>query len=367
MPIIKKDNSKFLYIQFRLNGVTYVKSSKTTNRKLAAQIERQWRDELIAQEKLGVSERISVKQALKLYLDSKKNLAFHATMIGFAKTIEEILGGQKFFDDLTKKDLIRFVQARRAAGFSDATIKHQLNIVRGTWRLMKDMNYKVSELEYPDDIKPSKKRVRFLTLEEEHRLLAELDPYREGRGLKPYKDRSEELKRQMQDAYDIVVVLLDTGCRYSEIANIRWKDIDLKGRKVHLYRPKVENESILDMTDRVTDVMIRRINGRHSEEYLFTNKKGGPRGYARQAIVKGMKRAKLGTTRIHDLRHTFASRMVQHGMSLQEVAELLGHSDISTTMIYAHLVPNAAASKAAQTLNGLHKDNKPANVVSLRP
>jgi integrase len=366
MPLVKRPRSKNYFIQFQLNGKTYIKSAKTTNKKLAQQLERQWRDELIAKQHLGVHERITLKDALQQYLESKKTLAFYPTMVGFARTVEEIIGGERYFDDLEKKDLLRFIQVRRTKGFSDQTIRHQINIVRGTWKLIKDLGYQVSELEFPDNLKPSKKRVRFLTLEEEHRLLAELDPRREGRGLKPYEQRSAQLKREMWAAQDIVVVLLDTGCRYSEIADIRWKDIDLKRRKIHIFRPKVQNESVLDMTDRVAEIITRRINAKDSAEFVFTNKSGGPRGYARQAIVKAMKRAKLGTTRIHDLRHTFASRMVQAGLSLQEVAELLGHADIKTTMIYAHLVPNAAAKKAAQTLNSLHENLRPANVVQLR-
>ena len=43
----------------------------------------------------------------------------------------------------------------------------------------------------------------------------------------------------MQDAYDLVVLLLDTGARYSEIAKIGWSKIDLKQREIHLWRPKV--------------------------------------------------------------------------------------------------------------------------------
>ena len=49
MGIHKRNNSKYWYIQFVLDGTTHVKSSKTTNRRLAERIERQWRDELLEQ------------------------------------------------------------------------------------------------------------------------------------------------------------------------------------------------------------------------------------------------------------------------------------------------------------------------------
>src|SRR5690606_34071263 len=126
MPVVKRSRSRFWFIQFQLNGKTYIRSSGSTSKKLAQQLERQWRDELIAKQHLGVRERITLKEALKQYLDSKEQLAFYPTMVGFAKTVEDIIGGERYFDELEKKDLLRFVQARRAKGFSDQTIRDQI-------------------------------------------------------------------------------------------------------------------------------------------------------------------------------------------------------------------------------------------------
>ncbi len=53
----------------------------------------------------------------------------------------------------------------------------------------------------------------------------------------------------------------------------------------------------------------------------------------------------------HVLRHTFASRLVQNGMSLQKLAVLLGHSDIKMTMVYAHLVPENVVTETLDILN----------------
>lgn len=78
-----------------------------------------------------------------------------------------------------------------------------------------------------------------------------------------------------------------------------------------------------------------------------------------------MNRAGLEDVNIHTMRHTFASRMVQHGMTIHEVSSLLGHSDITTTMRYAHLDHAATSSKATDILNNMR--TVPVSLPSCRP
>jgi len=112
------------------------------------------------------------------------------------------------------------------------------------------MGYQTSELTFPV-LKLPKHRLRYLTIEEEQRLLSELNPKREVCGLPEYNKRTGVIRRSMEDNYDLVVMLLDTGARYSEIATIEWSSINLKTKEIRLWRPKVKNESILYMSDRV--------------------------------------------------------------------------------------------------------------------
>jgi site-specific recombinase XerD len=58
---------------------------------------------------------------------------------------------------------------------------------------------------------------------------------------------------------------------------------------------------------------------------------------------------------IHTLRHTHASRLIQNGMSLYEVKEILGHTDIKTTMRYAHLERRDVSARARDVINRLSK------------
>ena len=100
--------------------------------------------------------------------------------------------------------------------------------------------------------------LEFLGTKEEKRLLKELDPYREGKGLQPYAKRSEEIKRNLWDAHDLVILLLDLGARLNEVQTLEWKDVDLKNKVIHMWRQKTKTESLLHMTDRVSEVFGRR-------------------------------------------------------------------------------------------------------------
>ena len=61
-------------------------------------------------------------------------------------------------------------------------------------------------------------------------------------------------------------MLLDTGARHSEISHITWKSIDLKAGAIHLYRPKVRNESILPISNRLKAVLERRLLAKRPDQ-----------------------------------------------------------------------------------------------------
>jgi len=351
MSVVRRGNSRFLYIQFQFNGRTYIKSSRTQDRKVAERMENEWRSKLHSNQVLGERETITLDKALQLYSSSKKGTPNHRNILSSIKSVSAALSHRRHLSDVKSEDLERFKQERLAAGFSEQTIKHQLGMLLRATKHARRLGYRVPDIEFPV-IRLPKHRLRWLSIAEEARLLDELSPMRESRGLKPYADRSDELRRCMHDAYDLVVLLLDTGARYSEIANIRWLQIDLENGEIRLWRPKVQNESIILMSRRVTEVLGRRSAQPHGE-YVFENKLGGPRGYAAIAIKKAMKRAGLSDCRVHTLRHTLASRLVQNGMTVYEVKSILGHTDLRTTMRYAHLEERQAATNARRILDRL--------------
>jgi integrase len=378
MSLQRRPNSKNWYYCFQSKGKRYFGSTGTPNKTRALQVERQMRNTVHAQEYLGEAEPIALEEALSRYLEPRKHTANYKNLRGMStkllgyrthsKTAEKIpcfgLSGKKPLHEIGTRDVERLVSSRKAEGAAAATIKHEVGLLRAVMKQTAKLGFKTNrDITYPTFKTPS--RLRYLDPHEEAALLRELDPNRKGKGLQPLEQRSADLKRMVQDNYDLVVFLLDTGCRYSEAANIPWSAIDIEKGTVNLYRSKVDNEGTLHMTERLAEIIRRRHSERKSNQrYLFQNKNGKQRGYAANAIRKAITRAGLndrdvvrekgGKVTLHTLRHTFASKLVKAGISLYEVAVLLGHSDPKTTQRYAHLAPSHASRRAVDVINGLN-------------
>lgn len=352
MSVFKRHGVGNYYIQFNYNGKTYCRSSKTTNKRTAERIEREWRDEIHKIEELGERPRIKLRDALDQYVIQKQNTGSSRYAKDNVKVISERMNVDVFVDELRDWHISTFKSLREKEGVAAQTIKHNFQSIRSAVAWAKDHGYLVKELNFPK-MKLPKHRLRYLSADEEVRLLADLDPKRKRPFRPDYDNRPSEENRQYHDNYDLVVMLLDTGARYSEIANIKWSAIEITDGFINLWRPKVRNESIVYMTSRVKDILVRRCESRLSNEYVFTNQNGQPRGYQAKGIRSAIKRAGIEDFKIHDLRHTWASRLVQAGLSLYEVANVLGHTDISTTQIYAHLERKDVSAKARDVLEKL--------------
>lgn len=352
MSVFKRNGVGNYYIQFNWKSKTFCKSSKTTNKRTAERMEREWRDELHKIDELGERPRITLRDALNGYLSEKQGTGSQNYAFTNVKTVTERVNVDVYVDQIRDSDLTKFKVSREKEGIAPQTIKHNFQAIRSAVNWAKEHGYSVKEISFPK-IKLPKHRLRYLSPEEEVRLLTELDPKRKRPFRPDYEYRTAEENRRYQDNYDLVVCLLDTGARYSEIAAIKWDSINIEEGTLNLWRPKVRNESIIYMTNRVKDIFKRRFDNRLSEEFVFTNSTGQPRGYQAKGIRAAIKRAGIENFKIHDLRHTCASRLVQAGLNLYEVKEVLGHTDIKTTQIYAHLERKDITAKARDILERL--------------
>jgi len=361
MAIIKRDGSKYWYIQFQYLGKSHIKSSKTTDKALAERLESNWRKQLIEQYQLGIKPTIDTLEAFKAYSASKKKIVSHYVVNLWSMRAAEFFSYVPHLHLLQSRDIERFKVDMERKAYSNQTIKHALNQVGGTIKYAKRMGYQVPEVEIPS-VKLSRGRLRYLTVEEEQRLLEAVDPRRDVKGLAPYEDRIPRIKTQMQDVHDFIIILLDTGARHGEICTLEWSQINFTHRSIALWRSKVKNESILFMSDRVFEVLSRRYAHRNSM-FVFTDSQGAARKHINMTFHKAFQRAGLPDCSAHTLRHTLATRLIQNGMNLYEVKEILGHSDIKTTMRYAHIEQAQVSRKATDLINKMNQASPESNTV----
>jgi integrase len=381
MSLIKRSNSKNWYYSFQRNGKRYFGTTGTANKKVAVLVEQKKRDEVHRQTYLGAPAVITLSDALALFRKSRegtpnyKNVVTyenklvgkkHHPQSGDVITVGKLVDGNTPIYEIKTKNIMNYVETRKREGVSNWTIRHELQTLNTATQYVKSLGYLVNELvQYPSrELKVRKGKIRFLTIDEEKRLLDELSPIREGRGLRSISERTAAKQQQLQDNYDLVVALLDTGMRYSELTHLSWSAVSLKYGTIQIYRQKVDSEDVFHMTDRLYQVMVRRNEmKRENARYVFESKDGGPRKYSSHAIQKAISRAGLNNEEVvkekgdkvtlHTLRHTFASRLVQNGVGIMQISKLLGHSSVRTTEIYAHLSVQDVSKDAAKVLSSI--------------
>jgi len=185
------------------------------------------------------------------------------------------------------------------------------------------------------------------------------------KGIKFLKDPSTDAKVQFlsetelvrllklakaDSLHDIFAALYYTGLRKGELVNLWWEDIDFEQSMVHVrikdwmdedgrqchWSPKGKRERTVPMHSKLREILNRQpTRGRH----VFTNQMGRSLEHTLSGRVTGFRKRTGFRVTCHLLRHTFASHLVQKGVSLYVVGELLGHSGPEVTTIYAHLVP----------------------------
>jgi len=143
---------------------------------------------------------------------------------------------------------------------------------------------------------------------------------------------------------ELVVFAAMTGMRRGEIINLQWKDVDLQRRVISVqsnptFKTKQGMRRVVPMNDLVFNLLSAK-SAHSSCSYVFHLK--GRKIYDDHASkkLKSHVEAVFGEEcklHFHSLRHTFASWLVQDGVSLYEVQKLLGHSNISVTQVYSHL------------------------------
>ncbi|QQS37041.1 MAG: tyrosine-type recombinase/integrase [Ignavibacteriales bacterium] len=150
---------------------------------------------------------------------------------------------------------------------------------------------------------------------------------------------------------DIYLLAFHTGMRLGEIVNLRWNQIQLNERVIRVlntdeFTTKGKKERVIPINSKLYSILINRLPkviNLSGNDLLFHNNGIKLNGdFVSKKFKEAIRKASIeininSQLHMHDLRHSFASNLAKKGVSLYIIKELLGHRDIKTTQIYAHL------------------------------
>ena len=230
--------------------------------------------------------------------------------------------GRKYLDEIKATDIISFQQSMREKGYALGTCNRCLVLVRYAFNLAIRWNE-------PGVIHNPTKEVSLYKLDNQReRFLSQA----ETRKLFECVARSENVMLQY-----IIRMLILTGARKREVLDSKWQDFDMARMMWTIPLTKAGKPRHVPISDAVVS-LLNEVPKNHGQNYVFPNlKTGQPFVSIFSSWNKARTDAGLEDVRIHDLRHSFASFLVNAGRSLYEVQKLLGHTQIKTTQRYAHL------------------------------
>lgn len=272
------------------------------------------------------------------------------------------LGGKKLHE-VTPWLVEKWRSKRLKAGRSPATINRDLTALKAA--LNRAVDWGVLEANPIAKVKPTKLDqrgiVRYLSEDEERRLRAALVAREERARAERARANEWRVARgypTMPDLYAVafadhlrpmVLLALNTGLRRGELFNLTWPDVDLERRLLTVkgHGAKSGQTRHIPLNDEAHEVLT---GWRHegARGLVFPNREGKRLDNINTAWAGLLEAASIAGFRFHDLRHTFASKLVMAGIDLNTVRELLGHSDLKMTLRYAHLAPEHKAQAVAR-------------------
>jgi integrase len=247
--------------------------------------------------------------------------------------------GACFLDQITQTDIVQFHCAMRSKGYAAVTCNNAVIMIRYMYNLAKKWNIKGTDHNPATGItlfEVNNQRERYLTRSE----------------VQSIKEAIKE-SENTQLKY-IVELLLFTGCRKRELLDAKWEHFDIERRIWRIPTSKSGKLRHVPLSDAVVEILesVPRFEGC---PYVLPNPQTQkPFNTIYYSWNTARNRADIPDLRMHDLRHSFASFLINSGRSLYEVQNILGHSQLSTTQRYAHLSQKtliAAANAASSAAN----------------
>ena len=315
---LKRQGGIVWMVDFRIQGKRYRKSTKTSDRKEAELILKKIEVE-IANGTFGFEildrKRILLSEFIQKYLDYAKATKADNTVAVDERVLRQF---RKFLGDLPlcriQPGELETYKIHRLASIKPSSVNVELKHLKSAfesavrWGYLKENPFRPIKLL---KVKGSN-HPKYFSQEEVGRLL---DAIPEGR----FKD--------------LVLFYLYTGARRNEALNMTWDDVDMKGGRITFRQTKSGKNRLVPFNGVLTDVF-RRMEKTGEKPFPFLP------DFVTKTFKKVVKESGVKDLSVHSLRHTFASHMVMAGVDIKTVSELLGHSSVRVTEMYAHLMPS---------------------------
>jgi len=312
------------WMSFTHQGQQYRRSTETEDRKLAQRIFDKLKGE-IAEGKWF--ERLPggnytftdlIEKYLKEYSATHKASSSHVRDKSLAAHLLEVFGDQ-YLLDITPAMISAYKVRRRKEGASPRTVNYELTLMSHAFTLaIKEWEWlsnnpvkKVKKERLPKPIE------RWLSPDEEERLLTKSPVW----------------------LREIIIFAISTGLRESELLDLKWSQVDTKRKTVTIFDQKNRDIDTLPLNEKAWSVLMDRMKHRTAHcDFIFPsarNTRIGNRNLLR-AFYKAMEEAGIQNFRFHDLRHTFATRLVQNEVDLYAVQKLGRWKNVSMVQRYGH-------------------------------
>jgi len=330
MAIYKRPNSKFYWMKFYFDGELIQKSTQVSNKKDAQTIESAYRTQL-ALGKIGIKPKPkaqTLKRAVEDFLQRSKiehanKPNTHTRNIYSCKPLTKFFGETKV-DSIAQKDVERFIawrsgQTSRKTGefISRDCINLELIALKTIFkRLVSSGILSENPAREIKQLPKSERTFHVITYDEERiYLMACPQPLR-----------------------DVAILMLATGMRPKEICQLKRENVSTEKGFVQIVggKTKASNRKVW-LSDKAADVLRVRME-KCQGEYLFPkNEREVEKPLVQPDKLHSPTVKRIGLQfRLYDARHTFASRVLEHGIDLLTLAALLGHSSLNHVMIYSH-------------------------------
>jgi integrase len=337
MGLYKQKSSDYWHMSYSIRGRQYRRSTGTTNKKIAEEIYCKRKAEILEGTYIdnpqGKSKTLSdlVERYWEDITPTKRD-GSQKEDFRYGRYWNERFGN-RYLNEIDSDSISRYIQKRKKL-VGPSTINRELAFLSAAfnkgiklWKWCK---------ENPVSMIPREKenqRVKYFSSEEFHEILNHLVDW-----VKP-----------------IVLLGKNTGLRVSNLVNLKWNQVDLKNQLIIIDGKEMKNSENLGipLNDNALQVLKDQFKQRGTHHsFVFCKEDGTP--YSKwgpsQAFKRACKQAGYPDYRFHDLRHDFCSKLVQEGVDLYVVKELVGHKDISTTQRYSHLNPDRL-KKAVSSLD----------------